>query len=69
MGARMVREVVRKTNDMAGDGTTTGTVMARAILREGMKSVADGMNLIGLKRGIGKAVTQMVEEIQKRSQR
>jgi chaperonin GroEL len=54
---------------MAGDGTTTGTVMARAILREGMKSVADGMNLIGLKRGIGKAVTQMVEEIQKRSQR
>ncbi len=69
MGARMVREVVRKTNGMAGDGTTTATVMACAILREGMKSVAVGMNLIGLKRGIGKAVTQMVEEIQKRSQR
>jgi chaperonin GroEL len=69
MGARMVREVARKTNDMAGDGTTTATVLARAILREGMKSVAVGMNLMDLKRGIGKAVAQVVEEIQKRSKK
>jgi chaperonin GroEL len=69
MGARMVREVARKTNDMAGDGTTTATVLARAILHEGMKSVAVGMNLMDLKRGIGKAVAQVVEEIQKRSKK
>jgi chaperonin GroEL len=69
MGAQMVREVAQKTNDMAGDGTTTATVLAHAILREGMKSVAAGMNPMDLKRGIDKAVLQVVEEIQKRSKR
>src|SRR5437762_6443300 len=68
MGAQMVREVAQKTNDMAGDGTTTATVLAHAILREGMKSVAAGMNPMDLKRGIEKAVAQVVEEIQKRSE-
>jgi chaperonin GroEL len=67
MGAQMVREVAQKTNDMAGDGTTTATVLAHAILREGMKSVAAGMNPMDLKRGIEKAVIQVVEEIQKKS--
>ena len=66
MGAQMVREVAQKTNDMAGDGTTTATVLAHAILREGMKSVAAGMNPMDLKRGIEKAVAQVVEEIQKK---
>src|SRR6201994_1988875 len=56
MGAQMVREVAQKTNDMAGDGTTTATVLAHAILREGMKSVAAGMNPMDLKRGIDLAV-------------
>jgi chaperonin GroEL len=69
MGAQMVREVAQKTNDMAGDGTTTATVLAHAILREGMKSVAAGMNPMDLKRGIEKAVAQVVEEIQKRSKK
>ena len=69
MGAQMVREVAQKTNDMAGDGTTTATVLAHAILREGMKSVAAGMNPMDLKRGIEKAVTQVVEEINKRSKK
>jgi chaperonin GroEL len=69
MGAQMVREVAQKTNDMAGDGTTTATILAHAILREGMKSVAAGMNPMDLKRGIEKAVTQVVEEIQKRSKK
>ena len=69
MGAQMVREVAQKTNDMAGDGTTTATVLAHAILREGMKSVAAGMNPMDLKRGIEKAVTQVVEEIQKKSKK
>ena len=69
MGAQMVREVAQKTNDMAGDGTTTATVLAHAILREGMKSVAAGMNPMDLKRGIDKAVTQVVEEIQKKSKK
>jgi chaperonin GroEL len=67
MGAQMVREVAQKTNDMAGDGTTTATVLAHAILREGMKSVAAGMNPMDLKRGIEKAVAQVVEEIEKKS--
>ena len=66
MGAQMVREVAQKTNDMAGDGTTTATVLAQSILREGMKSVAAGMNPMDLKRGIDKAVVQVVEEIKKR---
>ncbi len=56
MGAQMVREVAQKTHDMAGDGTTTATVLAHSILREGMKSVAAGMNPMDLKRGIEKAV-------------
>src|SRR6188474_3397615 len=69
MGAQMVREVAQKTNDMAGDGTTTATVLAHSILREGMKSVAAGMNPMDLKRGIDKAVAQVVEEIGKRSKK
>ena len=69
MGAQMVREVAQKTNDMAGDGTTTATVLAQAIVREGMKSVAAGMNPMDLKRGIEKAVAQVVEEIQKKSKK
>jgi chaperonin GroEL len=69
MGAQMVREVAQKTNDMAGDGTTTATVLAHAILREGLKSVAAGMNPMDLKRGIEKAVAQVVEEIQRKSKK
>jgi chaperonin GroEL len=69
MGAQMVREVAQKTNDMAGDGTTTATVLAHAILREGMKSVAAGMNPMDLKRGIEKAVIQVVEEIRKKAKK
>ena len=56
MGAQMVKEVASKTSDNAGDGTTTATVLAQAIIREGMKSVAAGMNPMDLKRGIDKAV-------------
>lgn len=67
MGAQMVKEVASKTNDIAGDGTTTATVLAQAIVREGMKSVAAGMNPMDLKRGIGLAVTNVVADIQKRS--
>jgi len=63
MGAQMVREVASKTNDAAGDGTTTATVLAQAIMREGLKSVAAGMNPMDLKRGIDKAVAQVVEAI------
>ncbi|MGE8942281.1 chaperonin GroEL [Leptospira interrogans] len=69
MGAQMVREVASKTNDVAGDGTTTATVLAQAIVREGLKSVAAGMNPMDLKRGIDKAVAQVVEEITKRSKK
>src|SRR5678810_1490892 len=69
MGAQMVREVAQKTNDTAGDGTTTATVLAQAIVKEGAKSVAAGMNPMDLKRGIEKAVIQVVEEIQKRSKK
>src|SRR5436189_5831023 len=68
MGAQMVREVAQKTNDMAGDGTTTATVLAHAILREGMKSVAAGIDAMDLNRGYEKAVAQVVEEDQKKSQ-
>ena len=67
MGAQMVREVASKTNDIAGDGTTTATVLAQAIVREGMKSVAAGMNPMDLKRGIDLAVTKVTEDLQKRS--
>ncbi len=69
MGAQMVREVAQKTNEMAGDGTTTATVLAHAILREGMKSVAAGMNPMDLKRGIEKAVVQVVEDIRKKAKK
>ena len=62
MGAQMVREVASKTNDIAGDGTTTATVLAQAIVREGMKSVAAGMNPMDLKRGIDLAVATVVED-------
>ncbi len=67
MGAQMVREVASKTNDIAGDGTTTATVLAQAIVREGMKSVAAGMNPMDLKRGIDLAVTKVVADLQARS--
>jgi chaperonin GroEL len=67
MGAQMVREVASKTNDVAGDGTTTATVLARAIVREGAKSVAAGMNPMDLKRGIEKAVEAVVADLKKRS--
>ena len=67
MGAQMVREVASKTNDIAGDGTTTATVLAQAIVREGMKSVAAGMNPMDLKRGIDLAVSKVVEDLKKRS--
>ncbi|MCE8467721.1 chaperonin GroEL [Rhodovulum sulfidophilum] len=63
MGAQMVKEVAQRTNDEAGDGTTTATVLAHAIVREGMKSVAAGMNPMDLKRGIDKAVAAVVAEI------
>jgi chaperonin GroEL len=69
MGALMVREAAQKTNDAAGDGTTTACVLAQAIMREGAKAVAAGMNPMDLKRGIDKAVTQVVEEIGKRSKK
>jgi len=67
MGAQMVREVASKTNDVAGDGTTTATVLAQAIVREGMKSVAAGMNPMDLKRGIDLAVTKVVDDLKGRS--
>ncbi|WP_422345474.1 chaperonin GroEL [Parasphingorhabdus sp.] len=67
MGAQMLREVASKTNDVAGDGTTTATVLAQAIVREGMKSVSAGMNPMDLKRGIDQAVDKVVADLQKRS--
>jgi chaperonin GroEL len=69
MGAQMVREVASKTNDLAGDGTTTATVLAQAIVREGVKAVAAGMNPMDLKRGIDLAVEAVVEDVQKRSKK
>src|SRR5512145_2635352 len=65
MGAQMVREVASKTSDVAGDGTTTATVLAQAIVQEGMKFVAAGMNPMDLKRGIDKAVEGVVEQLKK----
>src|SRR5467141_4020337 len=65
MGAQMVKEVASKTSDVAGDGTTTATVLAQAIVREGMKFVASGMNPMDLKRGIDKAVVAVVQELKK----
>src|ERR1700677_4966772 len=67
MGAQMLREVASKTNDTAGDGTTTATVLAQAIVREGAKSVAAGMNPMDLKRGIEIAVTAVVKDLEKRA--
>jgi len=67
MGAQMVKEVASKTSDIAGDGTTTATVLAQAILNEGLKAVAAGMNPMDLKRGIDKAVIAAVEELKKQS--
>ena len=69
MGAQMVREVAQKTNDEAGDGTTTATVLAAAIVKEGVKSVAAGMNPMDLKRGIDLAVTAVVADIKKRAKK
>ncbi|MEM0907129.1 MAG: chaperonin GroEL [Pseudomonadota bacterium] len=67
MGAQMVREVASKTNDLAGDGTTTATVLAQAIVREGAKSVAAGMNPMDLKRGIDMAVAEAIKDLEARS--
>ena len=69
MGAQMVREVAQKTSDLAGDGTTTATVLAQAIIREGAKSVAAGMNPMDLKRGIDIAVAAVVKDIEKRAKK
>ena len=69
MGAQMVKEVASKTNDLAGDGTTTATVLAQAIVREGLKNVAAGANPMDLKRGIDKAVKAIVNELAKQSQK
>src|ERR1700730_7676260 len=67
MGAQMVREVASKTSDQAGDGTTTATILAQAIVREGAKAVAAGMNPMDLKRGVDLAVAAVVEDLQKNS--
>src|SRR5260221_4633899 len=69
MGAQMVREVASKTSDLAGDGTTTATVLAQSIVREGAKAVAAGMNPMDLKRGIDLAVATVVGDVQKRSKK
>jgi chaperonin GroEL len=69
MGAQMVREVAQKTNDQAGDGTTTATVLAHAIVREGAKAVAAGMNPMDLKRGVEMAVAAVVKDIEKRAKK
>ncbi|WP_191083535.1 chaperonin GroEL [Roseococcus microcysteis] len=69
MGAQMVREVASKTNDLAGDGTTTATVLAQALIREGAKAVAAGMNPMDLKRGMDKAVLQVVAELEAKTKK
>ncbi|MBQ0788456.1 MAG: chaperonin GroEL, partial [Oceanihabitans sp.] len=69
MGAQMVKEVASKTNDLAGDGTTTATVLAQAIVKEGLKNVAAGANPMDLKRGIDKAVAAIVEDLEKQTQK
>ena len=69
MGAQMVREVASKTSDVAGDGTTTATILAAAIVREGAKSVAAGMNPMDLKRGVDLAVEAVVKDLQGRARR
>src|SRR5688572_32135795 len=65
MGAQLVKEVATKTNDVAGDGTTTATVLAQALVREGLRNVADGANPMALKRGIEAAVAAAVDDIKK----
>src|SRR5206468_5208023 len=67
MGAQMLREVASKTSDIAGDGTTTATVLAQTIVREGAKAVAAGMNPMDLKRGVEMAVAATIEDLKKRS--
>ncbi len=69
MGAQMVREVASKTNDLAGDGTTTATILAQAIVREGAKSVAAGMNPMDLRRGVDQAVEVAIRDVEKRSKK
>src|SRR5256885_8158164 len=69
MGAQMVKEVASNTSDEAGDGTTTATVLAQAIMREGLKAVSSGRNPMDLKRGIDKAVIAAVEELDRKSTR
>ncbi|MDB9960883.1 chaperonin GroEL [Oceanihabitans sp.] len=69
MGAQMVKEVASRTNDLAGDGTTTATVLAQAIVKEGLKNVAAGANPMDLKRGIDKAVTAIVEDLEKQTKK
>jgi chaperonin GroEL len=69
LGAQLIREVASKTNDLAGDGTTTATVLAQAIVREGVKAVAAGLNPMDLRRGIDKAVTAVVDELKKRTKK
>src|SRR3954466_9955531 len=69
MGAQMVRAVASKTSDIAGDGTTTATVLAQAIVREGAKNVAAGMNPMDLKRGIDMAVAAVIEDLKSRSKK
>jgi len=69
LGAQLIREVASKTNDKAGDGTTTATVLAQAIVTEGLKSVAAGMNPMDLKRGVDKAVAKVIEEIKRSSRK
>src|SRR5688500_118222 len=69
MGAQMVREVASKTSTVAGDGTTTATVLAASIVREGLKSVAAGMNPMDLKRGVDLAVAEVVKDIQARAKK
>jgi chaperonin GroEL len=69
LGAQLIREVASKTNDLAGDGTTTATVLAQSIVREGVKAVAAGLNPMDLRRGIDKAVLAVVEELKKRTKK
>jgi chaperonin GroEL len=69
LGAQLIREVASKTNDLAGDGTTTATVLAQSIVREGVKAVAAGLNPMDLRRGIDKAVIAVVEELKKRTKK
>ena len=65
MGAKLVAEVASKTNDIAGDGTTTATVLAQAMIREGLKNVTAGANPMGIRKGMDKAITTAIEELQK----